>query len=221
MHIPPRADEYKDPMTRSLDQWCRLYISRRIRLCCAIALLAVAGAIWSFFQYFDMPRITAKKIEARELSHIVILYRHAERCDRSDSQCLGNLAGITVRGGRKAAQLGEQMRQLFSSDYSLMSSNTLRTQQSASSFAGVMPVIVNKELDSNECTLQTFPAFINAVIHNPAHKMQIVFTHSECLEFFAAHFGHKTMTAKYLDNLVLDIDRHHHVKVLGTLALDH
>lgn len=208
-------------MTRSLTPWCPFYMSRRLRLCWAITLLAGAVAVWSYFQYFELPKITTGKIEARELSHIVILYRHAERCDRSQGQCLKDPAGITVRGNRKAARLGEKMRQLFSSNYSLMSSNTLRTQQSASSFAGVMPVVVNNELDSNECTRRTFPAFINAVTQNPMHKMQIVFTHSECLEFFAAHFGHKAMTAKYLSNLVLDIDRHHHVKVLGTLALNH
>jgi len=196
-------------------------MSKRIRISVVIALLAGAGAVWSYFQYFEIPRIPAENIKARELSHIVILYRHAERCDRSHSQCLEKMAGITMRGNRKAARLGEEMRQLFSSDYSLMSSNTLRTQQSASSFAGAMPVIVNNELDSNECTRQTFPAFIEAITHNPAHKMQIVFTHSECLKFFAAHFGHKAMTAKYLSNLVLDIDRHHHVKVVGTLALAH
>ena len=54
---------------------------------------------------------------------VVVLFRHAERCDRSTNQCLSDKTGITVKGTQDARELGNA----FSADipdFDLYSSNT-------------------------------------------------------------------------------------------------
>lgn len=81
-----------------------------------------------------LPQINGKALAALAKQHpVVVLFRHAERCDRSDNTCLSDSTGITVNGAQDARALGKA----FSADiqnYNLYSSNTVRTIQSATRF---------------------------------------------------------------------------------------
>lgn len=74
-----------------------------------------------------LPQINGKALAALAKQHpVVVLFRHAERCDRSDNTCLSDSTGITVNGAQDARALGKA----FSADiqnYNLYSSNTVRT----------------------------------------------------------------------------------------------
>ncbi len=48
-----------------------------------------------------LPRIDNKTLARLAQQHpVVVLFRHAERCDRSTNQCLSDKTGITVKGTR-------------------------------------------------------------------------------------------------------------------------
>ncbi len=94
-----------------------------------------------------LPQINGKTLAALAKQHpVVVLFRHAERCDRSDNTCLSDSTGITVNGAQDARALGKA----FSADiqnYNLYSSNTVRTIQSATWFSAGRPLTVDKKND--------------------------------------------------------------------------
>ncbi len=91
-----------------------------------------------------LPQINGKALAALAKQHpVVVLFRHAERCDRSDNTCLSDSTGITVNGAQDARALGKA----FSADiqnYNLYSSNTVRTIQSATRFSAGRSLTVDK-----------------------------------------------------------------------------
>lgn len=92
-----------------------------------------------------LPQINGKALAALAKQHpVVVLFRHAERCDRSDNTCLSDSTGITVNGAQDARALGKA----FSADiqnYNLYSSNTVRTIQSATWFSAGRSLTVDKK----------------------------------------------------------------------------
>lgn len=55
-----------------------------------------------------LPQINGKALAALAKQHpVVVLFRHAERCDRSDNTCLSDSTGITVKGAQDARALGK------------------------------------------------------------------------------------------------------------------
>lgn len=57
-----------------------------------------------------MPRIDNKTLARLAQQHpVVVLFRHAERCDRSTNQCLSDKTGITVKGTQDARELGNAL----------------------------------------------------------------------------------------------------------------
>ncbi len=111
--------------------FCRSSLKSKKYFIILLALAAIAGlgthAAWSSN---GLPRIDNKTLARLAQQHpVVVLFRHAERCDRSTNQCLSDKTGITVKGP-DARELGNA----FSADipdFDLYSSNTVRTIQSA------------------------------------------------------------------------------------------
>lgn len=92
-----------------------------------------------------LPQINGNTLAALAKQHpVVVLFRHAERCDRSDNTCLSDSSGITVNGAQNARSLGKD----FNADiqnYDLYSSNTVRTIQSATWFSAGRSLTVDKK----------------------------------------------------------------------------
>ncbi len=63
---------------------------------------------------------------------LVVLVRHAERCDHSTNPCLGPPDGITRKGQLVAQELGNSFRALDLSHTNIFNSPLLRTAQTAS-----------------------------------------------------------------------------------------
>ncbi|ECX4462886.1 histidine phosphatase family protein, partial [Salmonella enterica subsp. enterica serovar Agona] len=66
---------------------------------------------------------------------VIFLFRHGERCDRSDMPCYSDKSGITITGTEKAQQEGIKFATIFS-EYDIYSSNAVRTIQTAKFFSG-------------------------------------------------------------------------------------
>lgn len=129
--------------------FCRSSLKSKKYIIILLALAAIAGlgthAAWSSN---GLPRIDNKTLARLAQQHpVVVLFRHAERCDRSTNQCLSDKTGITVKGTQDARELGNA----FSADipdFDLYSSNTVRTIQSATWFSAGKKLTVDKDFFS-------------------------------------------------------------------------
>ena len=88
--------------------FCRSSLKSKKYFIILLALAAIAGlgthAAWSSN---GLPRIDNKTLARLTQQHpVVVLFRHAERCDRSTNQCLSDKTGITVKGTQDARELG-------------------------------------------------------------------------------------------------------------------
>ena len=92
--------------------FCRSSLKSKKYFIILLALAAIAGlgthAAWSSN---GLPRIDNKTLARLAQQHpVVVLFRHAERCDRSTNQCLSDKTGITVKGTQDARELGNAFR---------------------------------------------------------------------------------------------------------------
>jgi phosphohistidine phosphatase SixA len=108
--------------------------------------------------------------------NVIVLVRHAERCDRSNHACLGDPAGITVDGSQAAAAVGDGLRGLGLANADILSSPEVRTQQTAS-------FVFGKAIETQEWLARCDSTFANAAL---AHKRDghnlVLVTHSGCID---------------------------------------
>lgn len=76
------------------------------------ALVIIAGlASQHAWSGNGLPQINGKALAALAKQHpVVVLFRHAERCDRSDNTCLSDSTGITVNGAQDACSGSQKAR---------------------------------------------------------------------------------------------------------------
>ncbi|MFR0687941.1 hypothetical protein ACLUTX_00955 [Enterobacterales bacterium AE_CKDN230030158-1A_HGKHYDSX7] len=152
-----------------------------------LALLAILPviALLSGFLPLDFSRPTPlvgnaqRQAELREhwqQGDLIVLVRHAERCDRSSSPCLGNMNGITVRGGQSAHEIGQDFAALGLANADILSSDQVRAVQTAASMFGRAPTEQAWLYNCEGSMLQ------QALQHKVAHRNLILVTHSECIE---------------------------------------
>ncbi len=143
----------------------------------------------------SLPDITleqAKEINADNT--VIFLFRHGERCDRSDMPCYSDKSGITITGTEKAQQEGIKFATIFS-EYDIYSSNAVRTIQTAKFFSGKEPVVMDSLSDCNNNLYKTLES-----IARESHKRNIVImTHNHCLSFLARDRLGKKFKPAYLD----------------------
>lgn len=107
---------------------------------------------------------------------LIVLVRHAERCDRSSAPCLGNVDGITVRGGLSAHAIGQDFAALGLANADILSSEQVRAVQTATSMFGQAPQEQEWLYNCEGSMLR------QALQHKIAHRNLILVTHSECIE---------------------------------------
>eukprot|EP01132_Coremiostelium_polycephalum_P012571 gene12571-15357_t len=150
----------------------------------------------------SLPDITleqAKEINADNT--VIFLFRHGERCDRSDMPCYSDKSGITITGTEKAQQEGIKFATIFS-EYDIYSSNAVRTIQTAKFFSGKEPVVMDSLSDCNNDLYKTLES-----IARESHKRNIVImTHNHCLSFLARDRLGKKFKPAYLDALIMHYD---------------
>ena len=157
-----------------------------------------------------LPRIDSETLAAIALHHpVVVLFRHAERCDRSDNKCLSDQTGITVKGAHNARDRGKMFRAKIA-DYDLYSSDAVRTIQSATWFSADKKVTVDKNMQ--KCDYSIYSS-IEALQEKSKNKNVVIFTHNHCLSYIAKDKRGVKFEPDYLDALVMHSEN-------GKLILD-
>lgn len=110
---------------------------------------------------------------------VVVLVRHAERCDRSSAPCLGDDSGITVPGNVAADGVGSAFKALGLSNVDIFASPLLRTVQTASAMFDIS--IATRDWLAN-CRNTLAQSMLK---HKQAHRNLLLVTHSGCIEAVA------------------------------------
>lgn len=133
----------------------------------------------------------------------IFLIRHGERCDRSKNICLSSNKGITVNGAIKARDYGEIFSNIFPS-FSLYSTDTIRTMQTARFFSG------GQAASRVPLTTTCGPdATKNILKLSSDNKTTVIFTHNHCLTQIAKEMKWWKLKPEYLETLVLHIENNH------------
>lgn len=186
-------------------------------------IAAVALAIW----VFDPPELpdladgepeTIDSVEKSwKLGEAVVVVRHLERCDRSDSPCLDGEDGITARSVDIGTALGEDFLQLGLDRVAVYNSPLTRTDQTADVLFG--------RYSSDRDWLyhcRKSDTLLNDVMHfkQPGKNLVLV-THSTCIARFEESLGFSSDTPDYGTSIFLNVDADaKRPRVLGFLDVE-
>lgn len=173
-----------------------------------VVLIGVSGKVaWSSN---GLPRINTPTLALLAKQHpVIVLFRHAERCDRSEHPCLSDKTGITAYGAHQARARGETFAAQIN-DYSLFASPAVRTIQSATWFSGGKKLTVDNAMRT--CGGGTQRAILRLAKQSQG-KNTVIFTHNHCLTWLAENMRGVKYDPGYLDALVMHADH-------GKLYLD-
>lgn len=165
----------------------------------------------------DSAAAKAEMIERWRKGELIVLVRHAERCDRSDTPCLSSPEGITVRGRISAQTLGRNFEALGLSNTDIMSSSQVRAEQTAEAMFG-NDLAILKQSWLYKCRGEMMS---QAVRHKIRNRNLILVTHSECIQDLesAAHFSNPGIL-DYISSLFVVYDGGGTPKVLGYIDAD-
>ena len=172
------------------------YTPSPIKMCFFSAMLLILTLIVSYI--IKKPDVVSLSsiIEINDNNARIFIFRHGERCDRSDNQCISEADGITLVGAEQARNKGEVFSSSVS-DYAVYSTNTTRTIQTAKYFSG-KTVTVLPEL--SVCDESIFDTFKKISVKN---KNTVIFTHNHCINFIARYMKGWKFKPGYLDGLVM------------------
>jgi phosphohistidine phosphatase SixA len=109
--------------------------------------------------------------------HVVALIRHAERCDRSDHQCLEGNSGITVPGMEMSLKLGQDFKSLLNLDETdIFNSPVKRTAQTAKFIFGNSSI--EKPWLVDDCNGNLLSDIFE---YKENDKNMVLVTHSSCI----------------------------------------
>jgi phosphohistidine phosphatase SixA len=186
-----------------------------------LSCLIVAAWISIWFVRASAP---ADLAEGRNMRHadiyarwakgeLVILVRHAERCDHSTNPCLDAADGITRKGQGAAIELGNAFRALGLDNADIFSSPLTRTRQT-STFA------FNQASDGQDWLINCRHTLLDDVLrHKNDQRNLILVTHSECIDQLeqSLKVASRTML-DYGSSLFVAVDpKDHTAQVLGFL----
>lgn len=107
---------------------------------------------------------------------VIVVLRHAERCDRSSGACLGDPSGITVAGNQVAADVGRGLQHLGLDAADVWASPEVRTRQTAQAMFG-------KTIATQDWLNQCDRHFAeNALAHKRSGHNLVLVSHSGCME---------------------------------------
>ncbi|MGE8058519.1 histidine phosphatase family protein [Pseudomonas sp. NPDC089547] len=107
---------------------------------------------------------------------VIVVLRHAERCDRSRGACLGDPSGITVAGSRTASDVGLGLQHLGLGTADVWASPEVRTRQTAQAMFG-------DSIATQDWLAQCDGHFANnAFAHKRSGHNLVLVSHSGCME---------------------------------------
>ncbi|MGV6393779.1 histidine phosphatase family protein [Pseudomonas caspiana] len=144
---------------------------------------------------------------------VVVMIRHAERCDRSGNTCLGTADGITKTGSNAAVAVGSGLQRLGLENTRMLASPLTRTRQTADFIAG-------RAVPTQNWLSECDNGFKGAVMANKKLKENLVLiTHSGCIDQFERKMGvHASdRSSEYTQAFFVQVDGTHAPKILGSL----
>lgn len=144
---------------------------------------------------------------------VIVLVRHAERCDRSHAACLNDPTGITVAGSQAAEGVGAGLRQLGVDSADLLASPEVRTRQTAG-FMFAKPIATQQWLA--QCDRDFSQA---AFAHKRAGHNLVLVTHSGCIDQFERTLGVAggERSSSYASALFVTLGSNGKAKILGQM----
>lgn len=154
--------------------------------------------------------LKAQLLQGWEAGEMVVLVRHAERCDRSDNPCLGPQDGITKAGSEAAQVVGQGLTRLGMAQADVLSSPLTRTTQTAHYMFG-------KDAQTQEWLADCASTWRNDIVaHKRTHRNLVLVTHSGCIGDFEAMSGFRhAAKSEYGSSLFVHIDNNGQLQVLG------
>ncbi|MFV3406769.1 histidine phosphatase family protein [Pseudomonas sp. NY15463] len=144
---------------------------------------------------------------------VLVMIRHAERCDSAPGPCLGDKSGITVAGSEAAARVGLGLQRLGVAETDVFSSPRLRTRQTAHFLLG-------QEAASQDWLKTCDPQFATeALAHKrPGHNLVLV-THNGCIDFFQRQqrVPGGERASDYASALFVSVDGNGKARILGRM----
>lgn len=110
---------------------------------------------------------------------VLVMIRHAERCDSAPGPCLGDPTGITVAGSEAAGRVGQGLQRLGLAGADVFSSPKLRTRQTAHFLLG-QDAATQDWLET--CDKQFAD---EALAHKRSGHNLVLVTHNGCIDHFA------------------------------------
>ncbi|WP_256588088.1 histidine phosphatase family protein [Pseudomonas sp. LG1D9] len=188
-----------------------------LRFIALIALcLAVMGAmLWPASPQnlgIDNRLVTSGALEAWRNGNLIVLVRHAERCDRSSNPCLGPPDGLTRSGGMVATAVGAAFQTLGMSHSDVLSSPATRTLQTSQFMFDHARVLPDRLTLCGPALAHDLPA------RKAAGRNLLLVTHSECIADLERVLGYPHADgAEYGSSLFVQVGNHGKLKVLGVL----
>lgn len=145
---------------------------------------------------------------------VVVMIRHAERCDRSSNPCLGSADGITINGSESAVAVGAGLQRLGLENAQMITSPLTRTLQTAHFIAGQAVASQSWLGDCNS-------GFKDAVLeHKTSTENLVLITHSGCIDQFERKMGVRAgdRSSAYTEALFVAVDDGHAPRILGSLS---
>jgi phosphohistidine phosphatase SixA len=196
----------------------RIITSRLSKLLATAAALIIAALVTGFVLWPRSPvnlvtagsEVTGSLVQRWQAGEVVVLVRHAERCDRSSNPCLGPADGITRTGSDAATAVGQGFMRLGMAQTDVLSSPATRTAQTSHYMFG-KDAMTQEWLASCGKTLRN-----DVVAHKQAHRNLVLVTHSGCISDFEGQTGfeHAT-TSEYGSALFVGIAADGQLQVLG------
>lgn len=182
--------------------------------------LLVAALVMGFVAWPVSPMLLAQgdqvqkagMLQRWQAGEIVVLVRHAERCDQSSNPCLGPADGITEVGRDAARYVGQALDALGLAHTDLLTSPATRTVQTAHYLSA-------QEIPQQEWLAacgETMGAEVLA--HKTAQRNLVLVTHSGCISDFEAQNGFKHASkAEYTSALFAAAGPDGKLHILGTV----
>ncbi|MFV3289951.1 histidine phosphatase family protein [Pseudomonas sp. NY11955] len=145
---------------------------------------------------------------------VIVVVRHAERCDRSSGACLGDPSGITVAGSQVAANVGHGLQHLGLGVADVWASPEVRTRQTAQAMFGQTIATQNW---LNQCDGHFAD---NAFAHKRSGHNLVLVSHSGCMERLeqALDVPSSAISNSYASALFITQGSDGKAKLLGQMA---
>lgn len=144
---------------------------------------------------------------------VVVMVRHAERCDRSRNPCLAGPDGITVEGSHSAQAVGVGLQQLGLESALTVASPLTRTRQTAD-------FILGRAVPTQPWVGECNRGFKKAVLaHKKPAQNLVLITHSGCIDQFERKMGVRAgdRSSEYTEAVFVNVDDQHAPRIIGSM----